>query len=1137
MTDEYDVSQYTESELLNILNLTNPSDRELEAKIISMIRKYNIMENAAGKKLAKFFEDIYDFFFEPDTDYPTTTPMVEGLTTLSNTPGIGGNTTSKVLHENLFTSSNMDWGNVQIPETAPMDYANINGTISNVNMGSVVTPAKDNLQLTRPLDYSKDSLNPLLKQTIKRIISIDSQYRDQKNTTATTSFTFNLSEPMRDVVSLSLYSIQIPYTWYTINSDFGGNFFYLKGNSVGINNGNHDYQISVPSGNYQPADLATAINTGIQNARLQYTDVSFGDTRIIYNNNLSPSSGTGKCALQIEIKKVFNEQNYQLEFPSWTPPLNLGTRIYSIPGYLGFNEQQYSCSSIYSNFISITSNSPNQTVFLVNTAITDFNIVPYIGSAGLLLADICYNPIPINLNLPIGTQYLRSELVSRLNTVLMNTQAFDVNYTGCSWINITDPSSAGYPGSYIAINCKLTKDYAPTLAVANVKLAAVFKYDPNTIFYGFGSVFNMPTIVTDLSQGVVCEFNELIGETPINQTDYTSIGTYFTLECNADPSNGTYDNQYNNITVAIPNNSYTLYSFVDAVNSAIALNDQYPNAHQTSKLKGTMFLDASNYLNLQTNVVASFTTSNYHVRVTGTQLTELFGLSSQPANITGAFSQTYSNDSITLLYSVDEIIIGPSTQGTGNFSAAPWIIKFGSESSTNYTTTIFSNATAFIQNAIVSYVDPVTGLTPLSESTVSYNPTGSIFELNLQIRFNINQSLYLLRLYPDNSGNIWQQLGFDASYTLQNYSATNYTITSDTESKDLRMTIRKGTNDIFSFNPYTNIDGLYTTSNAYSINITIPDNTNGLGTQYSVQQLLNEINSQLANNPISVGCVFSTITLNNQLYAKIHFNLNKVFLTKDYRLVFYDPYSFVTCYSSSARNGSNYAQNTTWDSTLGWILGYRNDIQYYMSEYDTIFYPSASYPLGSPPQIYYSSSSSNLFVILGDTAASTNLYNYFLIMLDDYVQNHLNDGLVTIATHETSTDPGAYTYICDPATGLQTAVPADYGSPGIIYTQAELYAFNRKVQSQKAELNSYSSGPFVQDIFGIIPVKPAASVGSVYVEFGGSLQNQQRLYFGPVNIHRMSIKLLNDRGNIVDLNGANWSFSLICEQLYRSGVS
>jgi hypothetical protein len=59
------------------------------------------------------------------------------------------------------------------------------------------------------------------------------------------------------------------------------------------------------------------------------------------------------------------------------------------------------------------------------------------------------------------------------------------------------------------------------------------------------------------------------------------------------------------------------------------------------------------------------------------------------------------------------------------------------------------------------------------------------------------------------------------------------------------------------------------------------------------------------------------------------------------------------------------------------------------------------------------------------------------------------------------------------------------------------------------------------------------AVGSSYVEFGGTLQNQERSYFGPVNISRMSVKLITDRGNLVDLNKANWSFSLVCESMNK----
>jgi hypothetical protein len=155
-------------------------------------------------------------------------------------------------------------------------------------------------------------------------------------------------------------------------------------------------------------------------------------------------------------------------------------------------------------------------------------------------------------------------------------------------------------------------------------------------------------------------------------------------------------------------------------------------------------------------------------------------------------------------------------------------------------------------------------------------------------------------------------------------------------------------------------------------------------------------------------------------------------------------------------------------------------------------------------------------------------------MLDDYTQNHLNDGLVTITMQETAIEePMTTEYVCNPATG--TMVVKSQAN----MTQSQIYADNQKLISRSAQKRaaqkSYSNGPFVKDIFGLIPIKTSGfTPGSVYVEFGGTLQNQERTYFGPVNIHRMTIKLLTDRGDLVDLNNANWSFSFVCETLYRS---
>jgi hypothetical protein len=160
--------------------------------------------------------------------------------------------------------------------------------------------------------------------------------------------------------------------------------------------------------------------------------------------------------------------------------------------------------------------------------------------------------------------------------------------------------------------------------------------------------------------------------------------------------------------------------------------------------------------------------------------------------------------------------------------------------------------------------------------------------------------------------------------------------------------------------------------------------------------------------------------------------------------------------------------------------------------------------------------------------------------LDDYTQSHLNDGLVTITSTETDIPLPSY------ATRNVTTCDID-NKPKILFTgnsvenenvnyltQREIYATNAKIASRKNKIKSYSSGPFVKDIFGLIPIKTAGLAnGSVYTEFGGTLQNQDRTYFGPVNIQRMSVKLMNERGDVVNLNNANWSFSLMCEQLYQ----
>ena len=78
--DIYNVNKYSDVELFQIFDLINPSDRELETKIIQMMNKYQHIKNDSGTQLYRFFDDIYNHFFDSsDDDVENMDTIDEGL--------------------------------------------------------------------------------------------------------------------------------------------------------------------------------------------------------------------------------------------------------------------------------------------------------------------------------------------------------------------------------------------------------------------------------------------------------------------------------------------------------------------------------------------------------------------------------------------------------------------------------------------------------------------------------------------------------------------------------------------------------------------------------------------------------------------------------------------------------------------------------------------------------------------------------------------------------------------------------------------------------------------------------------------------------------------------------------------------
>lgn len=45
--------------------------------------------------------------------------------------------------------------------------------------------------------------------------------------------------------------------------------------------------------------------------------------------------------------------------------------------------------------------------------------------------------------------------------------------------------------------------------------------------------------------------------------------------------------------------------------------------------------------------------------------------------------------------------------------------------------------------------------------------------------------------------------------------------------------------------------------------------------------------------------------------------------------------------------------------------------------------------------------------------------------------------------------------------------------------------------------------------------------------------NKKRVYFGPIRLSKMRIRLFNDKGYLVNLNGSNWAFKMVVKRLYQ----
>ena len=250
---DYNTDNYTITELLAILELDDPDSDEIMDTTNKLINQFSVTRENQPQ-LVNFFQSIQ-------------TKLLQYMQQLE-TSGEDAEYTPDDKQTNEW------WQNEALPQNNSIQKDKITDRVQKVDIydNGHLPMNREQLGVSNNFNVpvTQDTLNPNLQNVTSRFINLDSQFRQASggSESISTDYTMDLSDPLTNVLSLRLYAIQIPYTWYTIDYVYGNTCFWVT--NAGINT----FKIFVEPGNYSPTDFCTAIN----NAFTTLANFTFQDT-------------------------------------------------------------------------------------------------------------------------------------------------------------------------------------------------------------------------------------------------------------------------------------------------------------------------------------------------------------------------------------------------------------------------------------------------------------------------------------------------------------------------------------------------------------------------------------------------------------------------------------------------------------------------------------------------------------------------------------------------------------------------------------------------------------------------------------------------------------------------------------------
>jgi len=127
-------------------------------------------------------------------------------------------------------------------------------------------------------------INPLTIKTYKKVLNIDTRFRDNYETSRSTDFVINLPTAFKKVLSLQVVNYQLPYTIYSISKKTGSHSFYVDSSLIEINDGSYDENSLIREINSKlPSDISLVYNSS--SAKFTFKSVNVFSLNFDYIEN------------------------------------------------------------------------------------------------------------------------------------------------------------------------------------------------------------------------------------------------------------------------------------------------------------------------------------------------------------------------------------------------------------------------------------------------------------------------------------------------------------------------------------------------------------------------------------------------------------------------------------------------------------------------------------------------------------------------------------------------------------------------------------------------------------------------------------------------------------------------------------